>query len=137
MPLTYLAMLFSFLVAINYPANRSLGPSILLSREEEDKGSHQKNSDSIWRSGVKAQAGTDVNTLEQKAGISLNKTRVGSSYAFTLRRLTARLVNGTYVDISSLLHTAIGRRRQGWPFWYFSFHDDATFCKHSTWVRVG
>ena len=53
--------------------------------------------------------GTDVNTPEQKAGISLNKTWD----AFTLRRLTVRLVNGAYVDISSLPHTAIGQGRQG------------------------
>ena len=52
--------------------------------------------------------GTDVNTPEQKAGISLNKTRVCCklksvvSYAFTLPRPTARLINGTYVNISSL-----------------------------------
>ena len=66
MPLTYLAMLFSFLVAMNYPANRGLSPLIFLSREEEEKGSYQQNSDSIARSCVKAQAGTDVNTPEQK-----------------------------------------------------------------------
>ena len=58
MPLTYLAMLFSSLVAINYPASR--GPSIFLdkSQEGEERSSYQLNSDSIGRSGVKARAGT-------------------------------------------------------------------------------
>ena len=59
---------------------------------------------------------TDVNTPMQKAGISLNKTwiccKLKNVVAFTLRRLAARLVNGTYVDISSLPRTAIGQGRQ-------------------------
>ena len=50
-----------------------------------------------------------------------------SSYAFTLRCLPAQLVNGTYVNTSSLLHTAIGQGGQGWPLWHFSFQDDVTF----------
>ena len=60
MPPTYLALLFSSLVAINYPASRSREPFDLskISREEEEKGNYQLNSDSIGRSGVKARAGT-------------------------------------------------------------------------------
>ena len=122
MPLTYLAVLFSSLVAIKCPASR--GPSICLDKSGRGReGCYQLNSDSIGRSGVKARAGTlrvlTLILLSKKAGISLNKPRVccklkkQSSYAFTLRRLTAQSVKGTYVDTSSLPHTAIGQGRQG------------------------
>ena len=78
MPLTHLAMLFSSLVAINYPESR--GPAVLLwiSWEEEEKGDYQLNIDRTFRCEGSSWdiAGTDVNTPEQKASISLNKARV-------------------------------------------------------------
>ena len=50
--------------------------------------------------------------LSTKLGSIVN-SKMQSSYAFTLRRRTGRLVNGTYVDTSSLPHTAIGQGRRG------------------------
>ena len=68
---------------------------------------------------MKAQAGTDVNNPEQKAGISLNKTRVGCKLknVVTLRFYSASphcpVSKWHLLDTSSLPHTAIDQGRQG------------------------
>ena len=79
MPLTYLTMFISSLVAINYPASRGL--SIFLDtsgRGREGWLSTKQLFDRTFRcEGTSWDiAGTDVSPLNQKAGISLNKTRV-------------------------------------------------------------
>ena len=97
MPLTYLAMLFSFLVAINYPASRGLGPYIFLSREQEEKGSYQQNSDSIGRFGVKAQAGTDVNNPVLRCDLILQRKISRSCSKFSILLVELSLESGNVI----------------------------------------